>query len=436
MPTPSPTEPDSSDLIDVARAIEIIDATAVAPRVERRPLLAARGLRLAADLLADRDFPPFDKSQMDGFAVRSADLRDAAFSPVTLTVTGEVAAGQWPNLTVGPGEAVAIMTGAPLPPGADAVIPIERVDSPLGGPAPFRRGAGSPMIGAKILLSIPLPAWAAVARRGSDAPMGAVVLPAGSMLEAAQLAVAASVGAATVPVFARPRVAVLGTGDEVVPVDQAPGPAQIRNSNGVMLISLLAQLGCDVTDLGVAPDRPEAIRAALVAGLAFDALFVTGGMSMGAYDYVPQALIELGVGLKITKVRLKPGKPFVFGVGREGQFVFGLPGNPVSAMVCTIRFATRLLARLGGAAAATERWLTGRLEKPLPSNGPREFYQPAAVRMPAGKASADGAMPVITPLTWKGSADLFTLAAADALLVRAADEPAVAEGAIIRVLRL
>jgi molybdopterin molybdotransferase len=376
--------------------------------------MQAEGLHLARPLTADRDYPPFDKSQMDGYAVRAADVLCA---PADLRMVGEIAAGQWPQRTVNPGEAIAIMTGAPMPPGAEGVVPVEdcqklssetvRILSTGGDPARF------------------------VARRGGECVAGQVVLTEGTQMGPAQIAVAASVGASEVEVFAAPRVAVLATGDELVPGDQQPGPAQIRNSNTPMLLSLLRRLGCEVVDLGTVPDQLDATREALVRGLTHDVLFVTGGMSMGEYDYVPRLLQEIGVDLKITKLRIKPGKPFVFGVFvPASSYVFGLPGNPVSGYVCTVRLASRLLARLS-AGAVEERWLTGMLDTALPSNGPREFYQPAIWKDANGAESA-----TVTPLKWKGSADLFTLAQANCLLVRRENESALPQGTLVRVLEL
>lgn len=508
---------DSSALLSVRQAIEVIDGTPVSPRIERLPLAAARGYRLARDVIADRDYPPFARSMMDGFAVRSADLKgllppvadgrrdwrgERESSPsVELKVVGEVPAGQVSERAVGPGEAIAIMTGAPVPEGADAVVPIEDV---LGasGDKPWGTGSGKiasgdetavplqqrrvlpraePSDAPRIKLTRPIKPGAAIARQGSDCTAGAVVLTRGVEMQAAQIAAAATVGAAEVDVFARPHVGVLSTGDELVPVGESPGPAQIRNSNNLMLIALLQRMGCEVTNFGTAPDEPKVIRRALEQGMRLDALFVTGGMSMGAYDYVPRTLLEMGVELKVTKVRIKPGKPFVFGVMARGggesggekalgagsgdvgsnqssgiqgsshpplpdslppascprpaAYVFGLPGNPVSAFVCTVRLASRLLVRLAGGEPG-ERWITGRLETGLPANGPREFYQPVVRHVPAGGTSAKSELSQIRPLHWKGSADLFTLASANALLIRGENEPPVPQGTMVRVLEI
>jgi molybdopterin molybdotransferase len=215
----------------------------------------------------------------------------------------------------------------------------------------------------------------------------------------------------------------LCTGNELVAVDAAPGTAQIRNSNALMLASLLRRFGCEVIDLGIVRDDPAATRDALQRGMQHELLFVTGGMSMGEYDFVPRTLVELGAQLKITRLRIKPGKPFVFAI-KDGRFVFGLPGNPLAGFVCTIRLASRLIARMRGA-VSIERWRDAKLADALPANGPREFYQPVFVR--------DG---IARALQWKGSADVFTLARANALLVRVENEPARAAGETVRVLEV
>jgi molybdopterin molybdotransferase len=409
------SEPDVSDLLSVAQAIAIIDAVPVEPRVVELPLREVEGLRLAEDVRADRDYPPFDKSLMDGFAVRSADV---LHTPAELRVVGEVPAGRTFDRAVGQGQAVAIMTGAPMPPGADGIVPVEDTERVAGSAASAEASV------VRILRSTTPGRF--IARRGSDAPGGALVLPRGTRLGPAQLGVAASVGAGRVRVFDPPSVGVLATGDEIVPIDRAPGAAEIRNSNSMMLASLLRRLGCAVRDLGVVPDQPERIRNAVEASLkSADALFVTGGMSMGEYDFVPRILRdELRAALRITKLRIKPGKPFVFAT-HGPRFIFGLPGNPVSGFVCTLRLAARLLARLAGG-DPEPRWLTGPLTDPLPANGPREFYQPAVLEPGGG----------VRPLQWKGSADVYTLAAANSLLVRGENEPARPAGHVVRVMEI
>lgn len=437
---PSPADPDVSALLTVRQAIEILDGATVSPRIVRLPLSRCAGRRLAQDVVSDRDYPPFDKSLMDGYAVRAADVQAA---PVELPVVGVVPAGFWPERGVEPGEAMAVMTGAPLPPGSDSTVPVEQTEEIGGGEA----GA------VRILKAVK--AGYAVAKRASDIAGGQVVLAKGARVDPLAIAVAATVGAAELDVYDRPKVAVLGTGDEIIPIDQTPSAAQIRNSNNPMLVALLERMGCDVTDLGVVGDDPDRIRQRLEQGLAFDALFVTGGMSMGHFDFVPKTLLELGVTLKITKVRVKPGKPFVFGVNERGTsegsaydtatdrdtgpsprtFVFGLPGNPLSAYVCTVRLASRLIARMAGG-TLQERWITGRLDAGLPLNGPREFYQPVTVRSPQKLSSAQNELPSVEPLLWRGSADVFTLARADGLLVRPENEPALPKGTMVRVLEI
>jgi molybdopterin molybdotransferase len=192
-----------------------------------------------------------------------------------------------------------------------------------------------------------------------------------------------------------------------------------------MLAALLARFGCDATDLGIARDQPELIREALQRGIGYDALVVSGGMSMGQYDYVPRMLLELGVDLRITKLRIKPGKPFVFGISTSPpSFVFGLPGNPVSSFVCCMRLASRLLLRMGGA-QVLERRVTARLGSALAPNGIREFYQPAILR-------GD----VAEPLKWNGSADIYTLAKANAMIIRPENAAAVPAGERVELLEI
>src|SRR6266542_4796830 len=254
------SELDVSKLLTVREAIEVIDAVEVRPRVVEVELAEADGLVLAEEVRADRDYPPFDKSQMDGVAIR---VQGSGFGVQgsELRLIGEVAAGQWPGRSVGEGEAMAIMTGAPMPAGADAVVPVEE----------------TVRVGERVKILKEPVAGKYIARKGSDVREGEVMLEKGVRVGPAQMAVLASVGKARVKCVARPRVAVLGTGDELVGVNEIPARGQIRNSNNVMLASLLQRYGCEVSDLGVVRDDREMIRQKIEAGMSADVLFVTGG---------------------------------------------------------------------------------------------------------------------------------------------------------------
>ena len=254
------------------------------------------------------------------------------------------------------------MTGAPIPPGADTVIPIEQTEAT--------------QIPNHVRITTPLAVGKNISPRGSDSKAGETVLTSGTKITSAQIAVAASVGASNLLLFRPPTVAILGTGDELVPPDQTPVGSQIRSCNNPMLAALLAKFPCQITDLGLVPDDPNLIQQKISAALIdYDILLITGGMSMGQYDYVPHPP-QLGGELKITKLRIKPGKPFVLATMPGGNYVFGLPGNPVSAFVCTLPLASRLLKRIAGG-VPTEAVQLAPLAAPLPANGPRTFYLPA-----------------------------------------------------------
>jgi molybdopterin molybdotransferase len=385
------------DLLTVDAAIAVLDAHAVTPQ---RIVLslddpALRGAALATDVCADRDEPPLDRSLMDGYAV-------ADVTADRLRVVGEVPAGRrWPT-PLRPGECVAIMTGAPLPPGAVAVVPIEHATRD----------------GDILTIHRPSKAGQAIAAAAGYVRQGQAVLTAGAIVtpQAVGLLVSAGAGRRKVEVYRRPLVGVLTGGDEIVPADGNPRPEQTRNSSGPMLRALVAALGGTAIDLGHADDTAESIRRHIAdAGARCDALLVTGGMSVGAHDHVPAVLRGLGYAMPITKLRIKPGKPFVFAtrrreVGEEDSppsIVFGLPGNPVSAYVCTLLLAARVLRRLAGRPPETV-WQPATLTGDLPANGPRAFYQPAV--------RDDGDR--VTALDWKGSGDLLTLARANALVCR------------------
>lgn len=313
-------------------------------RSERVPLASALGRHLVEEVVSTVELPPFDNSAMDGYAVRSADVSTAApGAPVVLPVLGDIAAGAVPGaLTVGPGSVARIMTGAPMPPGADAVVPVEATD---GGVE-------------RVSIREPAPVGQHVRRRAGDVQRGRTVLAGdGRVLSPGRVALAAASGVCEVVVGARPRVAVVSTGDELVPVGQVPGEGQIVDSNSLMLALLVTAAGAEVAVRTSARDDEASVAATLAeAGDTADLVITTGGVSMGAYDTVKQVLSSSGAG-RFSKVAMRPGMPQGSGrVGSRGTPVITLPGNPVSALVSFHVFVLPALAALGGASVDASRW--------------------------------------------------------------------------------
>jgi molybdopterin molybdotransferase len=356
---------------------------------------AALGLVLAEDVASDLDMPPHDKALMDGYAVRAADLPEGR---TALVVVEEITAGRTPQHPVGPGQAARIMTGAPLPPGADAVVVVERTRL-LGDRVQVEDRPPQP--GQNIL------------RRGREMRRGETVLAAGTVLRPQELGVLATVGRTSARVIPAPRVAVLSTGDEVVDAAQAPGPGQIRNGNGPMLAAQVARAGGVPHFLGIARDDAEHLRTLAGAGLRADALVLSGGVSAGKLDLVPGVLQELGVRPHFHKVEMKPGKPMFFGTrprpdGSGDTYVFGLPGNPVSSLVCFELFVKPALRALAGHADPGPRLLWAVLAEDFPYRTDRPTYHPASLQM-----AGTGWRVALVP--WFGSADLRGLTRANAL---------------------
>jgi molybdopterin molybdotransferase len=363
----------------------------------------AVGRVLAQDVHGDADRPPFDRAAMDGYALRAEDVRRV---PATLEVVDELRAGQWPQRAIEAGEAVRIMTGAVVPGGASAIQQLERT-SPVRG-------------GRRVEILAPVKVGANIARRGSEGRTGEVVLSRGRPIDAAAAAVLAATGCVRPLVARRPLVSVLVTGDEVVDATQVPEPGQVRNSNGPALLALARQAGAVTRFLGVVPDRDDAIAAALAAGFASDVLVVSGGVSAGDYDLVEPALIAAGASFFFTQVAIKPGSPLVFG-RRGGTLVFGLPGNPVSALVTFELFVRPCLLRMQGARVVTRPRVVVELLGSLSNRSGRTCHLPVRVRRQGERLVAE-------PVRSMGSADVVAHARANALVVLAADRGEAAAG--------
>jgi molybdopterin molybdotransferase len=401
-----------SELISIAEARSRVLAGVTRLGDEPVALEAALGRVVAENLASPIAVPPFDSSAMDGFAVVAGPSRE-------LEVIGEARAGHPASVAVRPGEAVRISTGAVVPEGADAVVPVERTTAMKGGDSTAAGDAD------RVLVPETDPG-ANIRRAGEDIPFNAVVLRAGTPLGPAELGVAASVGRAELRCARRPRVAVLITGDELTPVGRPLAPGGIYGSNGVALAALAVRAGAEVVLQSVVPDDLDGTRAAIADALeAADVVVVSGGVSVGPHDHVKPALHELGVEEVFWGVRLRPGKPTWFGT-RGGTLAFGLPGNPVSAMVTFQLFARPALAALQGAPPDIRRFAAS-LEEPVARSPRRE--QAVRVRLRQGD---DGLL--ARPTTGaQGSHVLTSMLGADAVALIAPGEGEAAAGERVEV---
>jgi len=371
----------------------------------------ALGRVLAVPVTADRDFPPFPRSTRDGYAIRAADLQRL---PAMLRVVGQVKAGGSFNGTLGPAEAVEIMTGAPVPAGADAVVMVEYT-SPSGDQVEVQRGVvpGENLVAA-----------------GAEAHAGDVLLAPGTRIGPAQIALAAAAGHAELAVYRRPRVAVLATGDELVDVFEIPGRNHIRNSNSYSLSAQVTQAGGDPVQLPVAPDEERKLTTLIHAGLdAADLLVLSGGVSMGKFDLVEIALSKLGAQFFFTGALIQPGRPVVFGEIRKNSRAipfFALPGNPVSVMTTFDLFVRPVIDAFSGALPRRTQAVSARLNKELKTKTGLTRFLPALLR---------GGLydPFVEVVSWQGSGDLLAAAKANCYLVVAPDRELIAEGELVTV---
>ena len=384
-------------MITVDQALEFIRNHAATLPAQVVAADRALGLILAEDIASDVDSPPHDKAMVDGYAVIAEDL---AGGSAELEVLEEVMAGQVPTKTLTRGRATQIMTGAPVPDGADAVVMVERTES-LDGGSRVRVADEQLTAGRNIL------------RRATSLSKDQVVLKTGCELRHIELGVLAEVGCTEVTAIPHPSVAILPTGDELVPPGEQLAAGQIRNSNGPMLTAAVWRAGADAVELEIARDDETAMRRLIEQGLTHDVLVLSGGVSAGVKDLVPKVLTELGVVEVFHKVRLKPGKPIWFGVAERGDsttLVFGLPGNPVGSLVCFELFVRPALARLAGRATKGLRSVKTELSTDFTHRGDRPTYFPARLSMDENGTHH------VQPIRWHGSADLASLAEADALI--------------------
>ncbi len=399
---------------EARRRVEEAAAQVRPPEAELCELLLCGGRVLAETVIADRDFPPFARATRDGFAVRAADV---ARVPARLALIGEIrAGGPPPSLEIQPRQCVEIMTGAPVPATADAVVMVE-FTACSGDDIEIQRSVAT---GENIV-----PA-------GAEGRVGEVLLRSGTRLTPAAIAVAGSCGRHELKVFRRPQVAILSTGDELVDVAAEPGPNQIRNSNSYSLAAQVQAAGGIPVVLPIAPDELRQLRNLVQEGLAADLLLLSGGVSMGKYDLVEQVLAELGAEFRFTGAQIQPGRPVVFGraPARHGAlptYFFGLPGNPVSTMVCFELFARAMVDALGGARQSKMRFTQARLKSDVKVKTGLTRFLPALL-------SGEYERTEVEMVRWQGSGDMAATTRANCYLIVPPDREKLAAGDMVSVL--
>ncbi len=391
----------------------VVERTTPLP-VRRQKLAKSQRYVLAEPISADRDLPPADRAAMDGYAVRAEDLE---FTPVKLPVCGEVAAGSAAAPEVSSGQCARIFTGANLPPGADTVVMVEDT-------APVTADSTEQEL-VTFLKTIPL--GKNIFRQGENARQGEILIQAGVCLNSAHIGVCAAVGYGLVKVHQRPKISILATGKELLGVNAKPQAHQIRDSNTPVLLAALESRGFEVTASASIPDKVELILKHIRRAFEVsDVVLLTGGVSVGNYDFVPEAVRQTGSTIHVHGVAMKPGKPLLFATSSEGKCIFGLPGNPLSVMTGFYEFVLPALQRLAGLAPAKCRqFLSLRLSKSIPAKGGRQRYV-------LGKVCWREHGPEVEPVKSQGSADLVAGGKADGAIIVPADETGLSEGSIVK----
>ena len=404
------------DMISMDEAIRIVLEHTSPIDVANVVLMDALGCTLAQDVRSDIDMPPFDKATMDGYAVVGSDVADARHEdPAILTVIEEIPAGSVPQETVSPGHAARIMTGAPMPDGADTVVMVEDTVSERDGE------------GVRVLA--PTEPGRNVAPLGEDVRRDQVVLEAGTWIRPPEIGILAAVGVVGVPVYRRPVVGVVATGSEIVEPGNNPAAGQIRNSNGYSMMAQALRSGAKTRYLGIVEDDESALKNVISRGLDdCDVVLLSGGVSAGIYDLVQGAMRDCGVKIQFDRIRMKPGKPLTFGA-RGNKLVFGLPGNPVSAVVgleLLVRPAVRKMQQMSGCHRPMVR---GRLAQAFRQSPGRKQFVPARSEQVNGCWESDW-------VGHHGSADLFSLSRANSLFVVEAEVETLEAGAEVDIVLL
>lgn len=415
-------QPEQASILSFEEARHIVEEHALRVRPTGRELLGlleAQTRVLAEPIYADRDLPPFPRATRDGYALHSSDLENV---PQELELVGEIRAGGAPDsASLESGQAISIMTGAPVPPGADAVVMVEHTS---------RNGK-------RVHVAKRVTAGENIVPAGAEGKRGDKVLASGARVGYAELALAASVGRVRLLVYAKPRIAVLSTGDEVVDIDVPPAPNQIRNSNAYSLAAQIQAAGGTAILLPIAPDEPQRLRELLLEGLESDLLLVTGGVSMGKYDLVEQILSELKAEFFFTGAQIQPGKPVVFGRvayvtdtsvrDLSHKFFLGLPGNPISTMVTFELFAKPMIEMLAGMPLQKLRFTHAKLKSEIRTKTGLKRFLPAAL-------SGEFENSEVELVRWQGSGDIGSLVRSNCFLVVSPDRERIGPGEWVPVL--